>query len=39
MGPILLTESDVEALLRMEDVIAALESAFAAHGQEIPIGR
>lgn len=30
---VLLTESDVTALLRMEDVIAALESAFAALGR------
>lgn len=30
---LLLTESDVEALLRMEDVIAALEAAFAARGR------
>jgi alanine dehydrogenase len=30
---LLLTESDVEALLRMEDTIAALEAAFAAHGR------
>ena len=30
---LLLTESDVESLLRIEDVIASVEAAFAAHGR------
>ena len=36
---LLLTEADVESLLRMEDVIASLEAAFAAYGRGEAVNR
>ncbi len=36
---LLLTESDVARLLRVEDLIASVESAFAAHGQGTAVNR